>query len=383
HRARAGAAHGRPLKAELARLVHADFCDQRFDKHLRAPHVELFDDGAQVVINGVRRVDDERVGRLVGLHERSFSAPARRTDGTRRAWHGRRRRRLLRARFARQQPAQHFREFHRLGVAQVNDACLSAGGRLYVELGDQRLQLREAARVLGTNEQAVGAQIGNNGETIARRHTAGLDGYAARRARGRARRHRETRDEIGDVEGGGVLQRHDRDFACGRLIDAVDNREQAANVVGEIRDDERVRGVISRELARGRHEWTQYRYDLTGGNVLQYGDVRRHLLTAARHVFMHVRALLGLCNGNDPHQPAGALDGGEALGLERREKNLIRRRSRHRFRGDDRDLALYPRVEQKVPIGHLRNGFHHRLDIRRLEVEQHFVAAHLGYGRSR
>ena len=37
-----------------AGLVGGDFDDQRLDKHLRAPHVELVDHRAQVVVDGLR-----------------------------------------------------------------------------------------------------------------------------------------------------------------------------------------------------------------------------------------------------------------------------------------------------------------------------------------
>jgi len=56
-----------PLDAELRCTVGADFDDQSFDEHLRAPRVESFDDRANVVVNRLRRHDDQRVVGSVGL----------------------------------------------------------------------------------------------------------------------------------------------------------------------------------------------------------------------------------------------------------------------------------------------------------------------------
>lgn len=58
------ACHWMPISAAL---FGADLGDQRFHIHLGAAAVELVDDLAQVVVDGVRGGDDQRVAHRVGL----------------------------------------------------------------------------------------------------------------------------------------------------------------------------------------------------------------------------------------------------------------------------------------------------------------------------
>jgi hypothetical protein len=60
---------GLPLDADLGGLLGADFGDQGFHINLGAALVELVDDLAQVVVDGLRRGDDQRVGHRVGLDD--------------------------------------------------------------------------------------------------------------------------------------------------------------------------------------------------------------------------------------------------------------------------------------------------------------------------
>ena len=52
---------------ELRRLVGADLDDQRLDVNLGAADVEFFDDRAQIVVDGLGSLDDQRIVRGVGL----------------------------------------------------------------------------------------------------------------------------------------------------------------------------------------------------------------------------------------------------------------------------------------------------------------------------
>ena len=146
-----------PLDAELRGLVGRDLDDQRLDEHLRAPHVELLDDRAQVVVDGLGRHDDQRVVGDVGLDRRAARGERRRcrlpvargaADAVG-AGAARQRRHVRRTRVARaergvrqrrgrgdavaavaaagQQRAQRLRDARRLGVLQVDDEHVAAG----------------------------------------------------------------------------------------------------------------------------------------------------------------------------------------------------------------------------------------------------------------
>ena len=82
-----------PLHAELGGAVRGDLDDQRLDVDLRAAHVELFDDRAQVVVDGLGRHHDQRVVRDVGLHGHAIGAEAAGAGGR---WRERQRRRARR-----------------------------------------------------------------------------------------------------------------------------------------------------------------------------------------------------------------------------------------------------------------------------------------------
>src|SRR5690606_9879001 len=58
---------GHPLDAEFCRVAADHFHDQAFHEDLGPAHVQLLDDGAQVAVNGRRRVDDQGIGGGVGL----------------------------------------------------------------------------------------------------------------------------------------------------------------------------------------------------------------------------------------------------------------------------------------------------------------------------
>ena len=156
-----------PLDAELGRAIGADFDDQRFHEHLRATIVELLHNRADVVVNRLRRHDQQRVVRGVGLdrhatgrestppplspppaaakaakaaappcgahrgaaHAAARGAQSRRPRDCRQAGA---RSRVATA--ARQQRAQRCRNTNGLRVLQVDDENIPAGAPLRIEL---------------------------------------------------------------------------------------------------------------------------------------------------------------------------------------------------------------------------------------------------------
>jgi hypothetical protein len=73
-----------PLEAELGGVVAGHLDDQAFDVDLRAPVVELVDHRPHLPVERLRRGDDQRVGRRVGLDEAAGRRPRRGRDRRRR-----------------------------------------------------------------------------------------------------------------------------------------------------------------------------------------------------------------------------------------------------------------------------------------------------------
>ena len=179
-----------PLDAELRGLVGGDLDDQRLDVNLRAAHVELLDDRAQVVVDRLGRHDDQRVVRRCRPERSRRSAlnafaPAGGENGERgsprRPWAAacaaaapcppprtspaapakRWRDDGAPAVAAGQQRAQRLRNARRVGVLQVDDEQVAAGASRRVELLDQLPHARRARRVLAAHQHAVAARIGD------------------------------------------------------------------------------------------------------------------------------------------------------------------------------------------------------------------------------
>ena len=77
---------------------------------------------------------------------------------------------------------------------------------------------------------------------------------------------------------------------------------------------------------------------------------------------------LGVGLGNDLDD-AAVLDGGKTLQPQRRQKHIVYGGARHRFRRDDVDRPLHPRVEHEVLAGDLTDHLHHTLDVGIDEIE--------------
>jgi len=120
---------------------------------------------------------------------------------------------LLHPCFGGEQATQYFRKLHRFGVTQINYAGLSVGCRRNVELGNERTQLRQFSGALGANQETVGSQIRNDGEAIAGHAARCLWYRDAGNGTATTARAGEARDQIREVERGGVLQGDHRDIA--------------------------------------------------------------------------------------------------------------------------------------------------------------------------
>jgi hypothetical protein len=306
HGAAAGLGAAGPLEAELGRLVGGDFDDERLDVHLGAAHVEFFDHGAQVVEHRVRRADDQRIGGFVRLDRRGFG----RGLGRRRARAARYRRRGGGACFTGQQAAENFRQLGGLRVAQVHHARVAPDFRRDVQLGDQRAQVVDGARVFGADQQAVGAQIGHDG------HAVGLaDRGLGGRNRARVLRYVgiQPHDDLGDVQRRGVLERDDREFRTALLVEGFDDAQQVTDVIRVIRDDQRIGGRVDRDLAGRRHQRPQQGDHLCGRAVLDRDHVRDGLLAGTRRAEGHLGALLGVAQRDQLDEAARGRHGGVAL----------------------------------------------------------------------
>ena len=202
------ACHWMPNSAALSA---DDLDDQRLDEDLRAAHVELVDDRAQVVVDRLGRHDDRaswspsrpgssrrppRTCRRRLPAPPASGAPARRSEAPRAACGPRRRARrrvagqrasagVVRAPLsaaAGQQRAQRLRDLRRLGVLQVDDEHVAAGPPRRVELRDQRRTRAMRAGIVGAQQDAVRARVGDDRHALLRRRPA-RRARAARRGR--------------------------------------------------------------------------------------------------------------------------------------------------------------------------------------------------------
>ncbi len=238
----------------------------------------------------------------------------------------------------------------------------------------ERAQQRDAPRVVRAQQDAVGAPIRHHREAVAARRD--LTGRSARQSpRRRNARPRQAHHQLREVDGGGVLNGDHRDVRARRLIDPLDDAQQPPHVVRVVGDDERVGRIVYRELAGRRHQRAQHVLQLRHRDVLPDHDVCDDLLAAARGpvLLVHRRGRLGLGDRNDAHRVSGTFDGGEALRLQRREKDLVPGSDRHGPRRNDGDLSPHPRVDQHVAPRHLRHRLDHRLQVRALEIEHHLA----------
>ncbi len=87
------------------------------------------------------------------------------------------------------------------------------------------------------------------------------------------------------------------------------------------------------------------------------------------------RILLGVHAGNDLGNILAG-NSGKAVHIEHGEKHLIDLIGLHRPRGDHRHPPLDPRVDNKIPAGHLRHGGDNRIDIGILEIQRHRLGMH-------
>ncbi len=261
----------------------------------------------------------------------------------------------------------------REGAAAPPHAGAADRARRHVQSFDERAQQRDAPRVVRAQQDAVGAPIRHHRETIAAR--SDLTGRHAGHPGCGDPGSRQAHHQLSEVDGGGVLNRDHRDVRARRLVDPLDDAQQPPHVVRIVGDDERVGRIVYGELAGRRHQRPQHVLQLRHRDVLPDHDVRDDLLAAARGSVLLVHRRRGLRFGdrNDAHRVARTLDRGEALRLQRGEKDLVPGRDRHRPRRDDGDLSPHARVDQHVAPRHLRHRLDHGLQVCALEIEHHLA----------
>ena len=240
-----------------------------------------------------------------------------------------------------------------------------------IELGHQGAQLLHTRGIIGTHQQAVGAQVRHHHQAIVR--TATQPRYRRLTRLGRdLRTFGKTPHQLRQVDDRGVHDGDDGDIGAARLVDLLDDLQDIADAGGGIGDHQHIARRIHGQQGRGRHQRTQHGHQLRRRGVLHHHDMGGPAITVARvRGTADAGVQLGLRLGHDLDDTARTLHRGKTLGLQGGDKYFVGRILGHRLGGNDGDLALHPRVEEKITSADLGNGFDHGLDIGILEVEQH------------
>ena len=277
-----------PLKPELGRLVGRDLDDQNLDEHLRATHVEHLDHGAQVVVDRFRCVDDQRVGRGIGLDRRAADGDRVRSARCERRERVRRRRRQRCARRLRHgaagTPGGRGRSAEGLVIAIGASDAVPIGRELspvstarsvcatrtasaflryrmwtlpvFDDVGASSCSISARARatprrILGAQDDAVGPRIGRGSARAAsaRRRRRGTPAIRSRTAAGSASA--RCRQPTRSSPGRSPARRPPA------LVDGDDDPLEAPQVVGVIGDDQRVGRRIGGDRVVGDDQRTQ------------------------------------------------------------------------------------------------------------------------------
>ncbi len=380
-----------PLHAEFGRLVGGHFDHQRLDVDLGPAHVELVDHRAQVAVHGIRRSDDQAVGRDVGLDEArtlaaalgallallgegvagaadagaalqallaaeaALPALARLAAGAGRDRAAlrallllRHRRRILRDHGA--QGLGHARGFRVLEVDHVDIALARA---LLIQAGDQALGQVGARLRRRADHDRVGARVGQHRDP-------------ARIAAGG--RFHQARDELGDIAGDRVANRNHIEVGRHRRVERGDDARQAAQVVGVVGDDQRVVARVRHDGVIGRNQRTQHGGEVGGRLIGQIKHLGRDLVAgglAGTHAAdLGRRGLqLGLGLGHHLGIAVAAGDHREALQAQGRGEQAEGFGLAQRFLGHQGERALDPRVDDEGHAGVVTDGLDHRLDV--------------------
>jgi len=396
---------GLPLDAELCGLVGLDLDDQRLDHHLRPAHVELFDDRPDVPVQRLRRRDDQRIGRRVGL-DHPCQGAAGGGGRTSAGWRLRRRLllRLLRllseqtllrpsghTRSGERPPAggrnergvvgqhraQQWRELHRLGVAQVHDIDVARRQARAVEPLDQLLGKRHSGRAGGAQDQRVGTRLGHD-----------LDPLAAVRglARGARALVEDTVGDRGHLHGQAVLELHHFAFGRAWTVDRLDDPRDTAQVLRVIGDHQRVVRRVGGDRVVGRNQRPQHRHHAGRRFEAQPKDLRDDLISAWRRCGRHhdpatLQLRVGLGHDPDDAVRAGRLDDRESLQPQRCEQLLVGLLLGDRPLGDQGEGSANARIDDELAARVLANRPHGRFEVGVDEVQHHRVSAALDAGR--
>ena len=181
-----------------------------------------------------------------------------------------------------------------------------------VELLDQLAHPRDAARVVGTHEDRVGARIGDDGDPLL---------GVGRRAGGRRGRGvgDEPVQERHEVDRRRVAERNDDRLAARRLVERRDHTVEPLHVVRVVGDDQCVAVGVRGDRVVGRDQRTQHVDELRRGLVTQRDHLRHEPVAAAGQGPGRDGSalLLGVGLRDDLDDTAFALDRGESLHAQR------------------------------------------------------------------
>ena len=258
----------------------------------------------------------------------------------------------------------------------------AAGRGRLVELGHQRPHLGHARGVGRAQHQRVAARLGQQ-RGFERGVGLALRTCACARAACAAARVDQPRHQRRQVGGNGVLQRNHFHVAGIGHIHGRNDLAQALQVVGVVRDHQRVGAGVDVDGVVRADERAQHRHQVARAFVVELEDLRDDLPTrraaAARLGHADAAALqFGIGLGHH-FVKARSLHHRVTLQAQRRQKLLEGGGGRHGALGHQIELAFDARVNHHVAPGDGGHGAGHGLDVGVGKVQRHGLArAHAG-----
>ena len=156
------------------------------------------------------------------------------------------------------------------------------------------------------------------------------------------------------------------------LVNTTDNRQQALNIIGAVRNNQYIGGRIGSKMALLGHQWPQDRDQLGSSNIIDLHHPGNHLIATTGTAITGSRdsVLLGVDIRHDLDDFTAG-DCSKTMHLEDRQKYLVDLLTAHGPRGNHGDLALYPRVDNEILVGHLGHRFNQGADIGIFQVKRH------------
>ena len=343
HRIASAVGDGR-FHADVLTVGEIDFHHRGFDQHLRAAHVQLVENFAQLVDGARIGPGDDGVQGLVRLDGGGFGAFA--------------------ALVASEEGGEDVGDIHGVGVVQAEHLGAAGGGGGLVELIDQLEYLRRGPR-LAAHHDAVVALVGDQLNALR------PGGTLPDLLRGELfqQRHHGAHPSL--------AQRHDGDFVLVRHVDLLDHPGKALDVVGVIADDDDVRLRHCGDVAVLRNQRAQDLDQFPGLHVLggdHSGDelLRRQFL----HFAVGAGPLLAGGRGLNANHVAGR-GGSEVVHPQHREEEFVHRVGIHGHARHHGDVALQPRVDDEGLAGDLRHLGDELVNVGLLDVDHPGVVRHL------